>query len=68
MPERRDILEHCVMGAMMLTTLLWFDLVPAAALGQCVKALALWSAFSTTLVVVLGAWVALSRRNRWPLA
>lgn len=68
MPERRDIFEHCVMGAMMLTTLLWFELVPAAVLGQFVRVLALWSAFSTTLVVVLGAWVALSRRNRGPLA
>lgn len=63
MSRLTELLEHCVMGAVVLATLCWLELVPTAVLGQAAMALALWSAFSTVLVALLGAWVALGRRR-----
>lgn len=66
--RQTELLEHCVMGAVVLAMLSWLDLLPAALLGECFRALMLWSAFSTVLVAALGAWVALGRsRHRRPL-
>ncbi len=62
--NKTEVIEHSVIGATMLATLLWLDVFPAAVLGECVKALVVWSACSTLLIASLGAWVALGRYRR----
>jgi len=58
------MLGNAILGAVVLTTTIWLGLAPAAWLWQALEYLAIWSALSTLLVGVIGAWVALGRARQ----
>ena len=58
---RSQALEHCVLGSVILATLIWMDLVSAEFLGQAGILLLAWAGVSTLLVASAGAWVAFAR-------
>lgn len=62
-----EMVGHGILGAVTLTTLVWLDLIPAAAFLYVVQWLLVWSALSTLLVGAAAAWVALGRSRRLPV-
>lgn len=65
--RRTELMQHGILGTLVLTMLFSFDFLPSTLLGECALALALWAALTTFLVAALGAWVALRRQHRRPL-
>ncbi len=64
---RHSVLEHLILGLVVLTSLIWLDLLPLSRLGHAARLLLAWGLLSTALVATGGAWVALGRsRRRWP--
>jgi hypothetical protein len=57
-------MEHVALASIMLTSLIWLDLLPLAWLGQVIRLLLAWGLLSTALVASGGAWVALGRSRR----
>ncbi|WP_157033623.1 hypothetical protein [Belnapia moabensis] len=60
------MLGTALLGAVMVTTLVWLGPVPMAWLWMALEYLAVWAALSTLLVAGLGAWVALGRARQEP--
>ena len=56
MPSRP--IEHCILGFVVLTTLVWLELLTADILRDAVVLFLVWAGFSTLLVASAGAWVA----------
>ncbi len=61
---RHSVVEHVVIGGVVLTMLVWLDLLPLSWLGQVLRMLLAWGLLSTALVATGGAWVALGRSRR----
>ncbi|MBL6078693.1 hypothetical protein JMJ56_11800 [Belnapia sp. T18] len=60
------MLGNAVLGAVIVTTVVWLGLAPMAWVWVALEYLAIWSAGSTLLVAALGAWVAIGRARQEP--
>ncbi len=63
---RQSVLEHAILGSVVLSSLVWLDLLPLYWLGQVMRMLLAWGLLSTALVATGGVWVALGRSRRRP--
>ena len=62
---RPKAIEHVILVAAILVSLLCLDLLPPGEmLGQVARGLLAWAVFSTLLVASAGAWIALRRSLR----
>ncbi len=60
------MLGTAVLGAAIVTTVVWLGLAPMAWLWLALEYLLIWSVCSTLLVAALGAWIALGRARHAP--
>lgn len=58
---RVQAVQQWVLGAVVVATVLWLDLIPADLLRRIALFTLVWAAASTVLVGSFGAWVALVR-------
>jgi xanthine/uracil permease len=58
---RSQALEHCILGLVVLVTLIWLDLLRPEFLEQAAVLFLAWAGVSTLLVASAGAWVAFAR-------
>ena len=63
---RSQVIQHWVLGFVVLATVFWLDLVPAELLRRVALFTLVWAAASTLLVGSLGAWIALARMRQRP--
>jgi uncharacterized membrane protein YedE/YeeE len=61
---RHSFAEHVVIGGVVLSAVVWLDLLSLSWLGQVMRVLLAWSLLSTAMVATGGAWVALGRSRR----
>ncbi len=61
---RQQAVQHCVLGLVVATSLLWLDLVPADVLRRVALFTLAWAAASTLLVASAGACIALVRTRQ----
>jgi hypothetical protein len=61
---RQQVIQHWVLGLVVLATFLWLDLVPAETLRRAAFFTLVWAGASTLLVVSAGACIALARTRR----
>jgi hypothetical protein len=60
------MLGTAVLGAVIVTTVVWLGLAPAAWLWLALQYLVIWGVFSTLVVAAIGGWVALGRARQEP--
>jgi hypothetical protein len=60
------MLGTTILGAVIVTTVVWLGLAPMAWLWLALEYLLIWGVLSTLLVAGLGAWVALGRARQQP--
>ena len=65
---RSQAVQHWVVGLVVVTTLLWMDIVPAETLRRAAIFTLVWAAASTLLVASAGACIALARSRQAPRA
>ena len=58
---RQHAVQHWVMGLVVLTTVLWLDLVPTDVLRRAAYFTLVWAGASTLLVASAGACIAFAR-------
>jgi hypothetical protein len=61
---RQQAVQHWVLGAVVVATFLWLDLVPADVLRRAALFTLAWAAASTLLVASAGACIALARTRQ----
>jgi hypothetical protein len=61
---RSQAVQHWVLGFVLLSTMLWLDLLPAEFLRRAALFTLAWAGASVLLVGSAGAWVALARQRR----
>jgi hypothetical protein len=61
---RQQAVQHWVLGAVVVATFLWLDLVPADVLRRAALFTLVWAAASTLLVASAGACIALARTRQ----
>jgi hypothetical protein len=57
-------IEHCILGFVVLATLVWLELLTAEILRDAAVLFLVWAGFSTLLVASAGAWVAYVRTRQ----
>jgi hypothetical protein len=61
---RVQVLQHWVLGFVVVATVLWLGLIPGNLLWRIGLFTLAWAAASTVLVGSFGAWIALARTLR----